>query len=201
MVNENLHIVGIGSSAGGLEALQAFIKNIPVDENISYVIVQHLKRNYDSQLANILGKETLLPVKEIREDEQINGATIYVMPAGYNLRLERGLFKLEVRSEKEIINKAINHFFISLANEQKSKVFGVILSGTGNDGVEGVKEIERLGGIVMVQDPSTAQFDGMPENTIHKDHPDYVVSPEAMPMLIAELKENRGSHEQSRRKY
>ncbi len=193
--------MGIGSSAGGLQALQAFVKNIIPDQNTAFVIVQHLKPDHVSSLGHILSRETLLPVSDIKDNDVPEGAHIYVLPAGYKLRLEGGVFKLEERLPEEIINKAINYFFITLAHELRSKAFGVILSGTGTDGVEGVKEIEKSGGIVLVQDPGSAQFDGMPVNTIHKDHPDFVLDPEQMPALISELQHDRDSRTHKRRSY
>ncbi len=198
---KKLYVVGLGSSAGGLEALQTFIRNLGPDENTAYVVVQHLSTQRRSQLAHILGRETTLPVHEIRHGEKIKGGCIYVMPSGYKLRLEKGTFLLDERPETEIVNRAINYFFKSLASEMKANAFGIILSGTGTDGVEGVKEIERLQGTVIVQDPTTAQFDGMPENTIHKDHPDFVVAPELMPALIRELQEDRSSNSEQKRTY
>jgi chemotaxis response regulator CheB len=201
MAGNDLYAVGIGSSAGGLPALSSFLKNVRQHVDTAYVIVQHLGIDQESKLAAILGKDTTVPVKEIEKNEKIRGGTVFVMPAGYKLRLENGVFKLDPRPETEVVNRAINYFFTSLAREMKSKAFGVILSGTGTDGVEGVKEIERLGGIVIVQDPETAQFDGMPENTIYKDHPDYVINPEAMPALIAGLQQDKNSNQETRRNY
>ena len=201
MTTDQLYVVGIGSSAGGLPALQSFVKNVQPNDKTAFAIVQHLPGSHQSQLASILARESTVPVVEIADGTTIDAGKIYVMPAGYKLRLDNNIFKLDPREESETINRAINYFFMSLAKAKKSLAFGVILSGTGTDGVEGVKEIEKEGGIVLVQDPATAQFDGMPVNTIHNDHPDYVLEPGDMPSLIKELQQNRQSHEGSRRRY
>jgi two-component system CheB/CheR fusion protein len=189
--NQHLFVAGIGSSAGGLQALQTFVSNIHTATDIAYVIVPHLKSDFKSRLAAILSKETSLDVLEIRDGDMIEAGKIYVLPSGFKLSIKDFKLRLEKRPAAEKINRAINHFFISLAHAYRDHVFGVILSGTGNDGVEGVKEIEDFGGIVLVQDPATAEFDGMPMNTIHQDHPDYVLSPEVMPDFISKLKEER----------
>jgi two-component system CheB/CheR fusion protein len=189
--NQHLFVTGIGSSAGGLQALQTFVSNLPASDDTAYVIVPHLKSDFKSRLAAILSKETALDVLEIKDGDPIEAGKIYVLPSGFKLTIRDQKLRLEKRPAMEKINRAINHFFISLAHAYRDHVFGVILSGTGNDGVEGVKEIEDFGGIVLVQDPATAEFDGMPVNTIHQDHPDYVLSPDQMPRLINQLKEER----------
>lgn len=201
MPEKDIYIAGIGSSAGGLEALTAFVQNIRSCERTAFIVVQHLGRYHPSRLTEILARKTDVPVKEIVNDMEIRPGTVFVMPSGCKLRISEGRLYLERRPDEEKINRAINHFFVSLAEDQKEKAFGVILSGTGTDGVEGVKAIERLGGVVIVQDPKTARFDGMPENTIHMDHPDFVTSPEKMPDLIQELQDKGKQGMSSLRQY
>lgn len=177
-------IVGVGASAGGIEALSQFFSHIPENPGTAFIVIQHLHPGYTSRLAEILGRITTLPVMKIQGGEKVLPSHIYTIPEGRKAYIRNRILYLVERPADEKINTAINFFFRSLAIDVRERSIGVILSGTGTDGVDGVKAIENHGGVVMVQDPGTAIFAGMPENTIHLDHPNFVLPPEKIPATI-----------------
>ena len=181
---ENTLIIGIGASAGGLNSLLKLFANVPERPGLSFVIVQHIKRDVHSHLPDILSRNSMVEVISITGEEELAPDKIYIMPSGKKVFLENNFIKLIDRPVGEKINESIDFFFTSLANEKKEKAVGVILSGTGTDGLKGVKAIEDNNGIVLVQDPATADFDALPNNIIHLDHPDFVVPPENMYQVI-----------------
>ena len=153
---KEVYVIGIGASAGGLQALEAMFSTIPQD-NVAYVIVQHISSEYRSLLTEILEQYSAL--KE--------------------LTIEQNRFKL---TDKTNLNRSqtIDTFFTSLAQDKKQRAIGVILSGTGTDGTKGVEAIKKEGGLVLVQDPTTARFDGMPRSAINSGYTDYILPPELM---------------------
>lgn len=186
-MTNDLYIIGIGVSAGGLQAVTSLLSAFKEDPEAAIVIVQHLKRDVPSQLAGILQKKTNLKVAMITDGVKVGKNTVYVMPENQRAEYRDGRLFLNPRPEEETVNKAVNHFFFSLAEHGRDKAIGIIMSGTGSDGTEGCYALEKNGGVVIVQEPSTAQFDGMPLSTIKYDHPDYVLKPEEMPAVIKEI--------------
>lgn len=182
--DENHYIVGMGASAGGLQALQNFFPNVKEDPEASFIVVMHSMRDYKSNLAHILSKSTKLKVQEIIAGDPIEINRVYIAPPHSKVDIINRKFMLTERSAIEVINNTINHFFISLSENIGDKAIGIIMSGTGGDGTDGAHSIEQHGGIVLVQDPSTSQFNGMPNHSIKYDHPDYVLAPQKMPALI-----------------
>lgn len=171
-------VIAFGISAGGMPPLKEILSTLPADMHAAIVIIPHLYPHYRSQLDQILTREIARPVLRISTGMRIQPGNIYTLPEGQVLSLHNGQFKLSPRDEDEKINKAIDHFFLSLAADAKDQAIGVILSGAGYDGIEGAKAIEDEKGIVIVQDPETAQFPLMPQGLIAFDHPDYVLTPE-----------------------
>jgi chemotaxis response regulator CheB len=184
MSDGNCFVVGIGASAGGTEAIFEFFSHMPENSGIAFIVVRHLMRDHKTEMEGLLTRRTILPVSTARNGEIIKANHIYLMPENYKLSIQNRALYLTERPTEEIINHAIDDFFISMAHDIKEKAIGVILSGTGSDGTAGAHEIDQHGGIVMVQDPSTAQFDGMPKSAIYFDHPDYVLTLREMPSCI-----------------
>lgn len=196
-----MFIVGIGASAGGLQALKEFYRYKQATEGEAYVVILHSLRNYESRLVYILQRLTPINCVLIEDGMELSADTIFVSPPSHSIDIINGRFSLTERLEDEKVNHTVNHFFKSLALHAKSEAVGVIMSGTGTDGTDGSRDIENNGGVVIVQDPKTAQFDGMPLTSIRYDHPDYVASPKEMVGLIdnivggKELKANRKTRE------
>ncbi len=176
-------VVGMGASAGGLEALTSLLKGAPLQLDMALVIIQHLDPMRPSLLAEILQKASSHLVREIRDGMQIEQGVIYVLPAGQDVRVEGSLLRLSERSPGEGGHKPIDSFFLSLAEAQGPNAVGVILSGTGNDGSRGIVAIKDKGGLVLVQDPDTAKFSQMPEEALATGYVDQMFAPEGMASL------------------
>lgn len=144
-------VVGIGASAGGLEALQQFFVNLPANSNLIYVIVQHLSPDYKSLMAEILGKYTPMQVVQAEHLMPVEPNTVYLIPPKKNLTIKAGHILLSDYDHRGI-NHPIDIFFNSLAEESREKAVAVVLSGTGSDGTNGIKTVKEHGGIVMAGD-------------------------------------------------
>lgn len=184
-----LIIVGLGSSAGGLEALRLFLSNVPAEKGeIAYVVVQHLSPNHKSMMLELLSRETPFDVLEVKSGLLPKANTIYITPPDRDVFISNGLFHLEKPPENRIGPKpSIDKFFISLAQEQGEHAVGVILSGTGSDGSQGIRAIRAEGGITIAQKPEEAKFDGMPMSAIQTKGVDYILSAEDMAKEIIHL--------------
>jgi two-component system CheB/CheR fusion protein len=182
-------IVGIGASAGGLEALKTFLSHIPNDStNISYVIVQHLSQTHKSVLRKILSNDTLLDVVDIKNEMVVEPNKVYIAPSNNDLVLQDGFFKLHKVEDTFIRPKpSVDKFFISLAHEMQENAVGVILSGTGNDGSQGVKVLRIEGGTTIAQDPVEAKYDGMPLSAINTKSIDYILKAEDIAKEIPKI--------------
>ncbi len=176
-------VVGIGASAGGLEALQQFFVNLPANSNIVYIIVQHLSPDYKSLMAEILGKYTAMQVVQAEHLMPLEPNIVYLIPPKKNLTIKAGHILLNDYDHRRI-NHPIDIFFNSLAEESRERAVAIVLSGTGSDGTNGIKTIKEHGGIVMAQDPKSAKFDGMPRSVINTGLADFVLP---APELAQEL--------------
>lgn len=172
-------VVGIGASAGGLEALQQFFAHLPANSNITYVVVQHLSPDYKSLMAEILAKYTTMPVVQAEHLMPAEPNVVYLIPPKKNLTIQAGHLLLS-HYDHSAINHPIDIFFHSLAEESRDRSVGIVLSGTGSDGTNGIKTIKERGGIVMVQDPLSARFDGMPRSVINTGLADFVLPPKEL---------------------
>ncbi|HMK94215.1 MAG TPA: chemotaxis protein CheB [Candidatus Limnocylindrales bacterium] len=158
-------VVGIGASAGGLEALKTLLENLPNNTGLAFVIVQHLAAGQVSMLTEILSRSTQMQVHKVKDGEKVDPNNVYVIPPDNSMTIIENVLELHPR----INLKPIDAFLTSLAVERKTQAIGVVLSGTGADGTEGLKAIKAEGGITFVQDPETAQYPGMPQSAIAAD--------------------------------
>ncbi|WP_160601489.1 CheR family methyltransferase [Allopontixanthobacter confluentis] len=172
-----LPIVGIGASAGGLEALRELFKGCGDKPGIAFVVVQHLDPNHDSLMAQLLERFTEMTVTQAAGGEMIEGDHVYVIPPGHGLAIEDGTLRLTEFTDPRGLRRPIDDFFESLANERGNKAGCVILSGTGGDGSRGLRAIKEFGGLAVVQEPSTARYDGMPVSAIATGLVDIVLPP------------------------
>jgi two-component system CheB/CheR fusion protein len=181
-LKKDFYIVGIGSSAGGLEALNVFFDNAPFDSGMAFV--QHLSQTYKSHLSELIGQHTKMEVSWISDGTQVKPNCVYVIPPNKDLRIHRGILKLIKPTELHSNRKQIDSFFHSLAEDQKEMAIGIILSGTGTDGTLGLKDIKIGGGAAFVQEPKSTQFDGMSSSAIDSKMADYVLTPEKMSLQL-----------------
>lgn len=173
-------IVGVGASAGGLEAFTQLLKALPLDTGIAFVLVQHLAPSHPSALAEILSRATKMPVLEVRAESAVKPNHVYVIPPGRCMIITQSRLVLEPReSDGKGQRRVIDHFLRSLAEDSRHRAIGVILSGTATDGTLGLEAIKAEGGITFAQD-SSAQHDGMPTSAIDSGCVDYVLAPEAI---------------------
>lgn len=170
-------VIGIGASAGGLEALQQFFGYIPPNSGLSFVVVQHLSPDYKSLMADILGKHTEMPVYQAESGMAVEPDTVYLIPPKKFMTIQGGKLILSDFAQGPL-NHPIDIFFASLAEEKKEHSIVVVLSGTGTDGTNGVKLVKEHGGLVIAQAPESAKFDGMPRSVISTGLADFVLSPE-----------------------
>ncbi|HEU0111287.1 MAG TPA: chemotaxis protein CheB [Flavisolibacter sp.] len=178
------YIVAIGASAGGLEAIHEFFDNMPSNGNLSFVIIQHLSPDYKSLLVELVSKHTNMQVNEAKHGIPAEKNHVYVIPNNKLLTISNGHLELSEKNFEKAPNTAIDTFLRSLAADQGSKAIAIILSGTGTDGSRGIQAIQDCGGMVLVQDPVTAKFDGMPNSAIATGFADYILAPELMPEEI-----------------
>ena len=169
-------IIGIGASAGGLEALQQFFDYMPPNSGLSFVVIQHLSPDYKSLMADILGKHTEMSVCQSEDGMGVEADTVYLIPPKKYLTLQGD--RLLLSDAPGTLNHPIDAFITSLAEERRERSIAVVLSGTGSDGTNGVKSVKEHGGLVIAQDPDSAKFDGMPRSVINTGLADFVLSPE-----------------------
>ncbi|MFW5837715.1 MAG: chemotaxis protein CheB, partial [Desulfovibrionaceae bacterium] len=179
---KSFFIVGIGASAGGLEALEAFFDNMPSTEGFAFVIVQHLSPDYKSLMPELLSRHTRMQVFPVEDGVDVAPGCIYLIPPKKNLSMFHG--RLFLTEQEPTLNLPIDIFLRSLAEDQGERAVGVILSGTGSDGTRGVRAIKEAGGMVMVQDEESAQFDGMPRSAAATGICDYILAPASMPEAL-----------------
>lgn len=187
MMGKELVVVGIGSSAGGLEALQILLSNLPDIENCSYIIAQHLSPTHKSMMVELLNRVTNLPVVEVSNGLKIKPKTIYMTPENTDIFLKEGKIFLKNIEQAFGPKPSVNYFFSSLASEFKQKSIGIILSGTGSDGAYGIRAIKAEGGITIAQSPDSSKYDGMPLSAINTGKVDLVVSIENLALEIERI--------------
>ncbi|WP_394823096.1 CheR family methyltransferase [Pendulispora albinea] len=182
-------IVGIGASAGGIEALTELVEHISFD-HLALVVVQHLAPEQESYLAPLLSRNATIDVVTVEDGMRVAANCIYVIPPGANLALLQGVLHLMPHSTAPGPAVAIDFFFRSLAEDQGARAVGVVLSGTGADGTLGLKAIKEAGGITMAQDPATAKYDGMPRSALASGVVDFCLGPRALANELMSI----GSH-------
>ncbi|MBF0288578.1 MAG: PAS domain-containing protein [SAR324 cluster bacterium] len=175
------YYVGMGASAGGLEAIEDFFKKMPPESGLAFIIIQHLSPDYKSLMVQLLSKHTEMPIYRAEENMEVKKDSVYLIPPKKNLTIFHGKLLLSEQDHSKGINLPIDVFFRSLAEDQAENAIGIILSGTGSDGTRGVRAIKELGGMVMVQAEDSAKFDGMPRSAIDTGLADFILSPAEMP--------------------
>ena len=178
------YYVGIGASAGGLEAIESFFKYMPSDTGLIFIVIQHLSPDFKSLMNELLARYTDMNIKIAEDGMQTEPNTIYLIPPRNNLSIFHGKLILEEQNNRSQLHLPIDVFFKSLALDQEKNAIGIILSGTGSDGTIGIKAVKEAGGMIMVQDESSAKFDGMPRSSIATGIVDYVLPPHKMPEEI-----------------
>jgi two-component system CheB/CheR fusion protein len=177
-------VVGIGASAGGLDAFEEFFSQMPSDSGIAFVVVSHRSPTGTNLLPGLLQKYTAMPVQEAADNLAAKPNAIYLNLAGKNLALFNGTFHIMDIDVQDRLPLPIDYFFRSLANDQKQRAIGVVLSGTGSDGTLGLKAIKGESGMTIAQKPETAKYDAMPRNAIASGCVDYICPMEEMPRHI-----------------
>ena len=178
-------IVGVGASAGGLEAFTQLLKALPMDTGMAFVLIQHLAPSHASALAEILSRATKMPVAEVQDEPTIEPNRVYVIPPDRGMMIVGGTLQLLPR-EGGAMHRPIDQFFRSLAREQGHQAIGVVLSGTASDGTVGLEAIKAEGGITFAQD-ATAQHEGMPHSAIASGCVDFVLSPDEIAREIVRI--------------
>jgi two-component system CheB/CheR fusion protein len=177
-------VVGMGASAGGIEAFSKFFDAMPHDSGAAFVLVLHLDPTRESQMAKVLAAHTTMPVVQVEDQMQILPNHVYVIAPDRDLTVTAGVLHLTKPAEKRGHRHPVDVLFRSLAADQGERVIAVVLSGTGSNGTDGLKEVRAAGGLILVQDPETAKFDGMPRSAIAAAMSDHVLAPEAMPAIL-----------------
>lgn len=187
------HYVGIGASAGGLEAIENFFANMAPDSGMAFIVVQHLSPDYKSLMVELLSKRTQMTVLRAENNQVIEANTVYLIPPKHNLTIFHGSLLLEPQRSQGL-NLPIDIFLRSLADDQEERAIGVVLSGTGSDGMHGIRAIKENDGLVIVQSPETARFDGMPNSAISTGIADFILPPDQMgPTLLSYAKHPNAS--------
>ena len=177
--------VGIGASAGGLEALCDFFDSLPPDTGATYIVVQHLSPDFKSVMDELLAKHTSMPVQNVVDGGRAEPNSIYLIPARKNMMLAEGKLYLADQMKNQGVNLPIDVFFRSLAESARDRSVAIILSGTGSDGSRGLKAIKESGGLVLIQDPEAAKFDGMPMSAVQTGFADFTLSSQDLAQHLA----------------
>ncbi|WP_203308324.1 CheR family methyltransferase [Sphingomonas beigongshangi] len=172
-----LPIVGIGASAGGLEALRDMLAPARAPTGMAFVVVQHLDPNHESMLAQLLDRHTSLEVLQSEGGERLQADRVYIIPPGHGLAIRKGVLHLTDFAQPRGLRRPIDDFFLSLATDQQANAACVILSGTGADGTTGLRAVKEHGGVCVVQQPETARYDGMPLSAVGTGLVDFVKTP------------------------
>jgi len=182
-------IIGIGASAGGLEAFELFFKTMPAESGMAFVLVPHLDPGHASMLSEILQRITTMPVHEAQDQIPIQPNHVYIIPPGKDMSIFHGALNLSVPELARGLRLPIDSFFRSLAEDQGERAICVILSGSGSDGTLGLRAIHGAGGVVFVQEPATAKYEGMPTSAVMSGLATYVLPVEKITgQLVAYVK-------------
>ncbi|TNC99793.1 MAG: hypothetical protein FD121_19 [Gallionellaceae bacterium] len=192
-------IVGIGASAGGLEAFEAFFRACPLDTGMAFVLVPHLDPDHHSLLTEILQRCTAMPVAQALDQTQVEPDHIYIIPPNREMTILNGVLQLALPDHARGQRLPIDGFLRSLADDQAEHAIGIILSGTASDGTLGLRAILGVGGVCMVQTPATAKYDGMPQSAIKAGYATHILPVGEMPAMLQELSRQRDRRPQAPR--
>ncbi len=184
-------VVGVGASAGGLEALREFVQAISRDSGMCYVVVQHLAPDHPSIMDQLLASHSQIPVVKIEHGAWLKPNVVYVIPAGPELTLKDGRFRLHQKPPERGLRTPIDRFFQSLSEQIGRRAYCVVLSGTGSDGTAGLRAIKAAGGVAIAQELRSARFSGMPENAAATGLVDFVLTPERIARRLQEIEAHR----------
>ncbi len=190
------YYIGIGASAGGLEALETFFKNIPENSNNVYIVVQHLSPDYKSMMNELLARHTNMPIHVAEDGMETEPNHVYLIPPSMDLSIYHSKLYLQAQEKHNHLNMPIDVFLKSLAQDQGKYAIGIILSGTGSDGTKGIKTIKEAGGMVMAQSLDSCKFDGMPKSAIATNMVDFILTPDKMPEEIMHYIDSPSIHKQ-----
>jgi len=183
------YIVGMGASAGGLEAFEKFFQHTPNDSGMGFILVPHLDPNHISLMPELVQKSSKMNVFHVKDGDKVQPNTVYIVPPNYDLAILNGILQLFPPSKIAAPRMPIDYFFRSLAQDQGEKAICIILSGMGTDGTLGLRSVKGELGMAMVQSPDSAKYNSMPRSAIETDLVDYILPPEKMPeQLIAYTK-------------
>jgi two-component system CheB/CheR fusion protein len=177
-------IVGIGASAGGLEALEHLLKAMPMDTGMAFVVIQHLSPDFKSLMNELLTRYTSMPIHVVDRSTPVSRNCVYLLPPRKDMVLSGNTLNVRDRPLDQHLNMPINTFFRSLAQEAGERAIAVILSGTGTDGSAALLDVHAMGGLVVVQSEESAKFDGMPKAAIETGLADAVLPPEEIPEAL-----------------
>jgi two-component system CheB/CheR fusion protein len=180
-------VVAVGASSGGLEAFSQLLTAVPANSGLAFVLIQHLDRNHRSSLAEILASSTAMPVKIAEQGVEVAPNNVYVIPPDADLTIAERRLQLEPRGDKSSAHYPIDHFFQSLANDLGPLSVGIVLSGSGSDGAQGVRAIKAAYGITFAQEESSASFAAMPHNAVATGAIDFVLKPGDMAEALLKL--------------
>lgn len=183
----SVRIIGVGASAGGIQALEAFLSELPRGLNLALVVVQHLSPDYASSMATILQRATDLSVSPLQDKTIPLADHVYIKPPDFDVRLHQLLTLVPRTANEQGLYLPIDDFFFSLAEARGKDAIGIVFSGMGTDGSRGLGEIKERGGFVMVQQPDTAQFDGMPRAAIRRQAVDVILPPDQLASRLASV--------------
>ena len=175
-----LSVVGIGASAGGLEAFEQLLRALPADLGLAYVLVQHLAPKHESMLSELLAKATAMPVVEVKEGMKVQADHVYVIPPNADMSISDGSLHLSPLNSDRALRMPIDLFLRSLADVYQGRSIGVILSGTASDGTLGLQAIKAMGGVTFAQDENSAKYSAMPRSAVAEGHVDFVLPPEGI---------------------
>ncbi|MDO8788383.1 MAG: chemotaxis protein CheB [Sulfuritalea sp.] len=179
-------IVGIGASAGGLDALEQFLGHVPAGSGMAFVVIQHLDPNHKGMMPELLQRATKMPVVQAKNRMKVKPDCVYVIPPNRDLSILHDTLHLLELAAPRGLRLPIDFFFRALADDRREHAVGVILSGMGSDGTLGLRAIKEKGGLVLVQDPATAKFDSMPKSVVDAGLADIVAAAEELPQRIAD---------------
>jgi len=186
------HIIAIGASAGGMEEINSFFDHTPLD-GVSYIIIQHLSPDFKSRMVELLAKHSKLIVEQAENGMKVQCNQVYLIPSDKFMTIKANKLYLTDKENIKGPHMTINTFFNSLATDYRKKAIGIVLSGLGTDGTEGIKSIKKAGGMIMARNPETSEFSSMPSHAIATGLVDFILEPGMMPDTIEDyVKHERG---------
>ena len=182
-------VVGVGASAGGLEAFTELLSHLPNDTGMAFVLIQHLDPKHESHMAELLSTVSRMPISEVKHETRAEANRVYVMPPRFNLSIADGVLQTTPRPESGP-NMPVDSFLRALAADRGSRAVGVVMSGTASDGTLGLQAIQAAGGATLAQETGTAKYDGMPRSAIAAGVADFVLPPAGIARRLVAIAHN-----------